>query len=99
MEHRLIIRREDPSSIKVMLDGKILTPARSLKVRNHSPTGFNAGYGGSGPAQLALAIMLKLLPKEEAVFRYQAFKFKYLTNPAYLQMGEHVINFTLEGEQ
>lgn len=25
-------------------------------VRNHSPAGFNMGYGGSGPAQLALAI-------------------------------------------
>jgi hypothetical protein len=29
----------------------------SLKVRNHSPTGFNWGYGGSGPHQLALGIL------------------------------------------
>ena len=27
-----------------------------LDLRNHSPTGFSWGYGGSGPAQLALAI-------------------------------------------
>ena len=26
-------------------------------LRNHSPTGFEWGYGGSGPAQLALAIL------------------------------------------
>lgn len=26
---------------------------------NHSPCGFAWGYGGSGPAQLALAIMVK----------------------------------------
>jgi hypothetical protein len=35
-----------------------ITPDRSLKVNNHSPTGFEFGYGGSGPAQLALAILL-----------------------------------------
>ena len=29
-----------------------------LNVRNHSPTGFAWGYGGSGPAQLALAILI-----------------------------------------
>ncbi len=37
---------------------RLLDPAPSLKVRNHSSTGFNWGYGGSGPAQLALAILL-----------------------------------------
>ena len=30
----------------------------SQKLRNHSPDGFQWGYGGSGPAQLALAILL-----------------------------------------
>jgi len=28
-----------------------------LDVRGHSPSGFNWGYGGSGPAQLALALL------------------------------------------
>jgi len=28
-----------------------------LDIRNHSPTGFNCGYQGSGAAQLALAIL------------------------------------------
>lgn len=28
-----------------------------LDVRNHSPTGFEWGYSGSGPAQLALALV------------------------------------------
>lgn len=39
---------------------KNISPAESLKVRNHSPTGFNWGYGGSGPAQLALALLLDI---------------------------------------
>ena len=28
-----------------------------LDLRNHSPSGFAWGYGGSGPAQLSLAIL------------------------------------------
>lgn len=56
---------------KVWLDGKLLSPKRSQKVINHSPDGFNWGYGGSGPAQLALAIMLELTGKADG---YQEFK-------------------------
>ena len=33
-----------------------------LDMRNHSPTGFEWGYGGSGPAQLALALAASRLP-------------------------------------
>lgn len=48
-------------------------------VRNHSPTGFNWGYGGSGPAQLALAILCDLLGDEtEAQDCYQRFKFEVI---------------------
>ena len=35
-----------------------LIPERSLELVNHSPSGFEWGYGGSGPAQLALAFLL-----------------------------------------
>lgn len=35
-----------------------LDPRRSLRLINHSPNGFEWGYGGSGPAQTALAILL-----------------------------------------
>jgi hypothetical protein len=51
-----------------------LSPKRSQKVRNHSPDGFSWGYYGSGPAQLALAIMLEEFPEAEASRIYQAFK-------------------------
>ncbi len=40
----------------------------------HSPDGFNWGYGGSGPADLALAILADLMGEEEARKHYQAFK-------------------------
>ena len=42
---------------------------------NHSPTGFEWGYSGSGPAQLALALLLDfgVNPLDEKHF-YQVFK-------------------------
>jgi len=50
-----------------------LDPRHDL--RNHSPDGFAWGYGGSGPAQLALAILADALDDREATRLYQRFKF------------------------
>jgi Family of unknown function (DUF6166) len=52
---------------------------RSLETRldllSHSPTGFEWAYGGSGPAQLALALLADHLRNdEEAVLLHQEFK-------------------------
>lgn len=63
-----------------------ITPEASLKIRNHSPDGFEWGYGGSGPSQLALAILLDYfsnvlkLPKAEevAAMHYQKFKEQFI---------------------
>lgn len=35
-------------------------------IKYHSPTGFEIGYGGSGPAELALNVLHVLLPPTEA---------------------------------
>lgn len=43
-------------------------------VYNHSPDGFSWGYGGSGPAQLALAILCDAIGPAEAVRFHQEFK-------------------------
>jgi hypothetical protein len=52
-------RGRDSNSVEVRGHGS--TRTRPLELRldlfNHSPTGFEWGYGGSGPAQLALAIL------------------------------------------
>ena len=58
----------------VWFDGRVLSPGASQKVRNHSPEGFAWSYNGSGPAQLALALCLKLTDKESAGWLYQTFK-------------------------
>ena len=41
---------------------------------NHSPTGFSWGYNGSGPAQLALAILADCYDDEAAMRWHQDFK-------------------------
>jgi hypothetical protein len=50
-----------------------------LELRCHSPTGFAWGYGGSGPAQLALAILMDATGEQELVLRhYQDFKARFV---------------------
>lgn len=52
-----------------------------LDLSNHSPTGFNWGYGGSGPAQLALALLADALGDDDRALRlHQLFKFKVVAN-------------------
>ena len=59
---------------KVWINDHLLSPERSQKLVNHSPDGFNWGYGGSGPSQLALAICLLIYPEQKALLVYQDFK-------------------------
>jgi len=48
-------------------------------LRLHSPTGFEWGYGGSGPADLALNILALFLPVSEAVRLHQQFKWDLIS--------------------
>ena len=60
-------------AVEVTVNGGPLNPR--LDLRNHSPTGFEWGYCGSGPAQLALAILADhLADDEQALDFYQRFK-------------------------
>ena len=57
----------------------LLHPDRSQAVKNHSPDGFNWGYGGSGPAQLALALLLEVTNNEAvALACYQDFETQFI---------------------
>jgi len=63
----------------VTVNGEPLTPEASLRVVNHSPTGFECGYAGSGPAQLALALLLRAgLSRDRAVWLHQPFKRQFV---------------------
>ena len=60
-------------AVTVTVDGRRLNPRHDLW--NHSPSGFEWGYGGSGPAQLALAILADHCGNDEEAFNfYQRFK-------------------------
>jgi Family of unknown function (DUF6166) len=58
---------------QVTVNGIPLNPR--LDLQNHSPTGLEWSYGGSGPAQLALALLADHLGDEQqALNLYQRFK-------------------------
>jgi Family of unknown function (DUF6166) len=61
------------SGCLVYADEQPLDPR--LDLWSHSPTGFEWGYGGSGPAQLALALLAHHLQDDaRAVSLHQHFK-------------------------
>ena len=65
--------RREGHAADVTVNGRPLNPR--LDLWNHSPTGFEWGYGGSGPAQLALAILADhLADDDEALSLHQDFK-------------------------
>lgn len=64
-----------------------------LDLRSHSPDGPNWGYGGSGPAQLALAICAAAFGDDElALALYQSYKW-------HLIAGISVDNWTLPASE
>jgi hypothetical protein len=65
-------------SLVTVCDGQKCQPlSLRLDLFNHSPTGFSWGYGGSGPAQLALALLADSLGDNDRAIRlHQDFKFK-----------------------
>jgi len=98
MKHKL---KGEWSTKRVWLDGKELLPEKSQAVHNHSPDGFMWGYGGSGPAQLALAILLEVYQDPKlALSRYQKFKWEFIAGlpetdfEKDLQLFERLKDFT-----
>ena len=65
-----------------------------LDLDNHSPTGFSWGYGGSGPAQLALALLADALDDDERALRlHQPYKWKVvaaITAPCWVLSADEV---------
>ena len=76
MEAKYIgIRTPEGLTVKVERGGKQKKLSPQLEVVNHSPSGFECGYQGSGPAQLALAILVDVIgDKDTAVRLHQLFK-------------------------
>jgi hypothetical protein len=62
------------------LEGRYrLEPTHSQVIRNYSPDGFEFGYTGAGPSQLALAILLDFTDNITVALRWhQEFKWDFL---------------------
>ena len=79
--------RRDDGSVVVTVSGRGEHGFRALPWRldlyNHSPDGFEWGYGGSGPSQLALAILADALGNDELADRlHHDFKWKFIAGLA-----------------
>lgn len=75
MKTKKYVGRREGYVITATVDGRKLNPR--LDLWNHSPSGFEWGYGGSGPAQLALAILADHCANDEQALNfYQRFKWK-----------------------
>lgn len=69
------IGRRDNGNVIVTVNDNSLKERQDL--RDHSQTGFEWGFGGSGPAQLALALLADHLGDDQrALALYQEFKFQ-----------------------
>jgi hypothetical protein len=71
--------RTEEGGMLVLRNGLSLSPEPSQKLVNHSPDGFSWGYSGSGPAQLALGLLLDVTHNPSlAMEYYQHFKFEVI---------------------
>ena len=72
-------RYQEEGNLVVTKDREPLDPKPSQKLYNHSPDSFQWGYGGSGPAQLALALLLDVTgDPQQAVALHQTFKRQFV---------------------
>lgn len=91
--HRASVIKGNWDKKEVTIDGQILDLAKSQKVWNHSPDGFSWSYMGSGPAQLALALLLEATDENESMRFHQGFKFDIiasLSSSDFEMPAEHV---------
>jgi len=79
----------------------VLAPRRDIY--DHSPTGFEWGFGGSGPAQLALAILADYLEDDDplALDLHHPFKERFVArwaDDAWAMTGETIDEWITEQE-
>lgn len=70
-------RTDHGCAVDVEENGECYLLNPRLDLRNHSPTGLEWGYAGSGPAQLALALAADVLGDDDRAQEiYQQLKFR-----------------------
>jgi len=70
--------------VQVEVGTRITTLNPRTDLWNHSPTGFEWGYSGSGPAQLALALLADATGDDRLAFHlHQPFKCHFVSSFGY----------------
>jgi hypothetical protein len=80
----------DFSTRKVAVNGLTLRPEDSQKVRNHCPDGFLWGFGGAGPSQLALALLMMWVDADTALRHYQDLTHGYIAGLPQKNIDVHI---------
>lgn len=87
----LVRRDEDGVSCKIAYDGSVYRILDAhQEIANHSQDGFEFGYDGSGPTQLALALLVEHAGREVALKHYINFRSDFIAS----RYGDR---FTLDG--
>jgi hypothetical protein len=79
VDYRRIKGTGQPAIVLQRIDGRAVANVPHALVVN-SPTGFEYGYGGSGPADLALNILALFLEPPEAWRLHEAFKWQFIAS-------------------
>ena len=74
-----------PPAVAVVFPDASQPNYRLPHVERHSPDGFNWGYAGSGPADLALSILTDFGGRDFAELHYQKFKNDFIA-PAGIEL-------------
>ena len=89
-------KTENDRIVEIEQDGSIslLPLSPSLEIADHSPDGFNWGYNGSGPAQLALGILYEVTGNTELTRNlYPFFKSDHVSRwGEYWEMSEREVH-------
>lgn len=82
--------KDNAGDVHIVIDGDERALSPRLDLVNHSPTGFAWNYHGSGPAQLALAMLAYTGSDEWALDHYMEFKREVI---ALLKPGRWMLGF------
>ena len=93
----------DPCDWIVEKDGQPFDSIMSQCVLNHSPDGFSWGYYGSGPAQLALALLLDVSDRGMATQHHHDFMYEVVggfpQEHSWVLTGEFIRDWVAEKER